>query len=297
MPTRRPSPERIREVTPLLIELQSNLDGELSLESLARRYGFSPFHFHRFFSRAVGETPKQHVERLRLERGAYKLAITADSVLDIALSLGFRNHETFTRAFRRAFACSPRDYRRACKAAQQQWPRRKDVLRGEGCALSDVRFVSLPPMTLLATRRHGAYAELPTPFQEGDTLWTALLGWAGRHGAPCSALAVLICYDDPTITPLPLQRADICIPVADAVRAAGDVRSLHFPGGLYGGVQHAGPLHTIEQAYWVAADGIRRSPRHRFADGPPVQIYRTIHAGGDPSANLTEVYFPVRANR
>ena len=47
----------MREATPLLIEVRSNLDQSLSLESLAWQYGYSPYHFHRFFSRAVGETP------------------------------------------------------------------------------------------------------------------------------------------------------------------------------------------------------------------------------------------------
>jgi DNA gyrase inhibitor GyrI len=72
------------------------------------------------------------------------------------------------------------------------------------------------------------------------------------------------------------------------------MRRLNFPGGRYGGIEHAGPLSTIEQAYWTVADGIRRSRRYVFDEGPPVQIYRKVHVGGDPSANLTEVYFPVR---
>jgi hypothetical protein len=31
-----------------------------------------------------------------------------------------------------------------------------------------------------------------------------------------------------------------------------------------------------------------------FDVGPPVQIYRHIASGGDPAANLTEIYFPVK---
>src|SRR5215216_6047705 len=98
MPIDQASENPLREVIPLLIGVQSNLDQDISLESLARQYGYSPFHFHRFFSKAVGETPKQHVGRLRLERAAYKLAITAETILEIALSVGFKNHETFSRA-------------------------------------------------------------------------------------------------------------------------------------------------------------------------------------------------------
>lgn len=60
----------IQDVVPLLIDFERNLDRETSLESLAGQYGYSPFHFHRFFSSTVGETPKRYVDRLRLERAA-----------------------------------------------------------------------------------------------------------------------------------------------------------------------------------------------------------------------------------
>src|SRR5687768_7189816 len=147
MPTSEESEDPIRDVIPLLIDVQGNLDREFSLQSLARQYGYSPFHFHRFFSSAVGETPKQHVDRLRLERAAYKLAITRETVLEIALSVGFKNHETFSRAFKRAFNYTPRDYRRACRIWQRQRLERNNNFHGDGCLLSDVRFVTLPAMT------------------------------------------------------------------------------------------------------------------------------------------------------
>src|SRR5688572_9232301 len=160
MPIDAASEDPIQEVIPLLIDVQSNLDQEISLESLARQYGYSPFHFHRFFSNVVGETPKQHIDRLRLERAAYKLAITGETVLEIALSVGFKNHETFSRAFKRAFGYSPSGYRRVARAAQAKWSQRKRAFRGDGCLLSSVRFVDLTAMTLVAIRHLGPYADL-----------------------------------------------------------------------------------------------------------------------------------------
>ena len=99
MPTNEAPHERLQELVPLLIDVQRQLDQDLSLESLAQQCGYSPFHFHRVFSREVGETPKQYVDRLRLERAAYKLAITGERILEVALSVGFKNHESFSRAF------------------------------------------------------------------------------------------------------------------------------------------------------------------------------------------------------
>jgi AraC family transcriptional regulator len=297
MPDDQVSEDPMREVTPLLIDVQCNLDRDISLESLARQSGYSPFHFHRFFSSAVGETPKQHVHRLRLERAAYKLAITSETVLRIALSVGFKNHETFSRAFKRAFGYTPSDYRRACQAAQAERLERNRGFRGEGCILSEVRFVSLPATTLLAIRRHGAYTDCPLPFQQGDELWSDLVAWAKRKEIAYHPVPLAISYDDPTVTPSALQRLDACIPIDADVTGEGRIRRLDFAGGQYGAIDHAGPLSTIDQAYRNLADGIRRSNLYVFDEAPPVQIYRKIHVGGDPMASLTEVCFPVRTAR
>lgn len=108
----------LEEMIPLLIQVQRDLDQELDLEALAKRFGYSVFHFHRLFKENVGETPRQYVQRLRLEKAAYKLMISAESILDISLATGFKNHETFARAFRKRFACTPSSI-----VSTAKWPR------------------------------------------------------------------------------------------------------------------------------------------------------------------------------
>jgi len=62
-----------QDILQLLHEIRDAND-EVSLDALAERAGWSPFHFHREFRRIVGETPKQYMLRLRLERAAARLA-------------------------------------------------------------------------------------------------------------------------------------------------------------------------------------------------------------------------------
>lgn len=83
----------------MLVHIQANLDQDLSLEALANRVGLSLFHFHRLFRSAVGETLKQHTQRLRLEQAASRLVINDAAILDVALDSGFHSHETFSRQF------------------------------------------------------------------------------------------------------------------------------------------------------------------------------------------------------
>ena len=95
----------------LLRTIRRRLDANVSLDALASRAGWSPFHLHRAFTRMVGETPKQYTLRLRLEGAAARLLASDDSIVDVALSAGFKSHEVFTRAFRRHFDRTPAAYR------------------------------------------------------------------------------------------------------------------------------------------------------------------------------------------
>ena len=87
--------ERILRV---MVYIQNHLDDPLSLEDLAKVACFSPYHFHRIFRGVVGESVKEHVRRLRLERAAFRLTSSSRSVIEIALDAGYDTHESFTRS-------------------------------------------------------------------------------------------------------------------------------------------------------------------------------------------------------
>ncbi|HEX2559137.1 AraC family transcriptional regulator [Phenylobacterium sp.] len=283
---------------PLLIALEEDLESDTRLRTLAERAGASPFHFHRRFAAELGETPKRRLERLRLERAAYQLAVSTIPVVEVALGVGFNAHETFSRAFRRRFGVSPSRYRKAAQAAQADRMRRMAGFRGDGCRLSEVRFLRLAPMTLIAARRFGAYAAFDTrPFLPGDTAWAPLADWGEARGLAVQRLAIGFFPDDPGVTPGEAQRADVCLAVEGDPPDDAHVRRIDFPGGLYGAITHAGPYETIDQAYRTVADGIRRSDQYVFDVGPPMQVFHEVHVGGDPAANLTEVLFPVVRRR
>ena len=106
----------------LLRDVRGRMDGDVSLDALAARSGWSSFHLHRAFRRLVGETPKAYTQRLRLDRAAARLATGTDRVVDIALDCGFASHEVFSRAFRRRFGRSPEQYRSRARAVAPARP-------------------------------------------------------------------------------------------------------------------------------------------------------------------------------
>jgi AraC family transcriptional regulator len=101
---------RVRKV---LAYVQENLSDDLSLKRLSAVACFSPFHFQKLFSLYVGESPKQYIMRLRLERIAHYLALFPElSVNDASFQCGFSSPSTFIRAFKKYYGTTPEAFRK-----------------------------------------------------------------------------------------------------------------------------------------------------------------------------------------
>jgi transcriptional regulator GlxA family with amidase domain len=85
---------------------------DLSVAGLAHRARMSARNFARAFRREVGTTPAAYVEAQRVEAARRLLETTERSLTEVAAGCGFGRVETLHRAFRRALAVSPAQYRR-----------------------------------------------------------------------------------------------------------------------------------------------------------------------------------------
>src|SRR5688500_1443645 len=103
-------------------KLIADLDGALDLHCLARAAALSPFHFHRVFRGMLGETPLEMHRRLRMELPAWTLRHEHVPVRPIAFAAGYETHESFTRAFRAHYDCSPSELRQTRQAAGCERP-------------------------------------------------------------------------------------------------------------------------------------------------------------------------------
>ncbi|MEU1287568.1 GlxA family transcriptional regulator [Kitasatospora sp. NPDC005856] len=87
-------------------------EADLSVEALAGRSALSPRHFARAFAAEVGVTPGRYVDGVRLEAARRLLEDTDDGIEEIARSCGYGTPEAMRRAFVRALAAPPAEYRR-----------------------------------------------------------------------------------------------------------------------------------------------------------------------------------------
>ncbi len=80
----------------------------LGVDDLSRTAGISRAHFSRRFREALGLSPYQYLQRVRIER-ARELLGRGHGVTEAALSVGYRDLGRFAQAFRRQVGCAPSD--------------------------------------------------------------------------------------------------------------------------------------------------------------------------------------------
>jgi AraC family transcriptional regulator len=293
-----------RDLLDVVREIRSRYVTGLSLDRLAARAGWSPFHLHRSFRAVVRETPKQYALRLQLQMAAAHLVSSDDSILDIAIAVGFNSHEVFTRAFRRQFGLTPAGYRARALAGASAETRTRHIalLHTSGPCLglfhvptSSPRRSSMPTLSIerrdmavqpfMLVRMRVARHELSSAIGEG-------LGKAFPY-AMRTGLAIA---GRPTTRYLStgpgLYNIEVGVPVAATAPGEGDVEPGALPGGPVAVAIHGGPYDQLSETYaalerWIEANGYRTS-------GAPWEAYITDPADHpDPADWRTEVCWPL----
>lgn len=112
-------------VTPkALWYIESRLNSELSLDSIAEAVGVSKFHLSRAFAASMGMPLSGYVRARRLGEAAKLLLSGAPDILAVALDAGYGSHEAFTRAFRQQFGITPEQARAQAQSIPIQEPLR-----------------------------------------------------------------------------------------------------------------------------------------------------------------------------
>lgn len=90
----------------------------VGLSQAAQGACLSPFHFHRQFVRAFGQTPHAFATGRRLDE-ARRLLLTTDlPVGEVVLEVGYESLGSFSTRFAREFGLSPREFR---EGARRLW--------------------------------------------------------------------------------------------------------------------------------------------------------------------------------
>jgi AraC family transcriptional regulator len=282
----------------VLVHIQQHLDEPLALNELAHLACLSPYHFHHVFSGMTGESLAGHIRRLRLERAATRLKLSANPVVDIAFEAGYETHESFTRAFHTAFGISPAQFRQRSGVnaliknpsgvhyGEPSQPKSFRTIRSKGKSMN-VIIKHLKPMRVAFMRHTGPYNEVGKTWDQ----FMMLLGKDGFLGGACQFIG--ISHDDPAVTAPDKLRYDACATVDEKFRAQGEIGAQTIAGGDYAVMTHFGPYTKLGKSYAeLLGQWLPRSGR-RLRSVPCLEIYFNSPDDAEPEDLVTDIHAPL----
>ncbi len=278
--TRMDYGRRIARVTDHIAE---NLDSDLKVERLAEVAYFSPFHFHRIYREATGETLADTVRRLRLHRAAVDLTREETSLERVAKRAGYGTLAAFSRAFASDYGVPPGAYRLRGKLLPPS-PKRPN----ENIMLYRVEIDTFTGVRLAAITHRGDYQKIGNSFAQLQIFFSA-------RGLPLSR-SFGIYFDDPESIPEKELHAEAGLETSAEIPSEKKIHETIIPAMLCASVLHKGPYAELERAYrylfreWLPLSG------YEAADFSCFEEYLNDPRETAPGELLTRVHLPLKGN-
>ena len=95
----------------ILKHLHLNIESHVSLDKLSQDLNLSQGYISDCFKKHMGITIMNYAKKIRIERAKVLLLTTNESILEIALTLGFHDQSHFYKVFKSFTGMSPSKYR------------------------------------------------------------------------------------------------------------------------------------------------------------------------------------------
>lgn len=249
-----------------------------SVAALARRAGYSVYHFSRLFSAVVGISPKDYILGRILSEAACAIVGSTKSLSAIAVEAGYPDYETFSRAFKRRFGAAPSAVRERGSLPRGLTARKNPREREPGLSFDFSARSFLNPET--ANLEPFRLVGLPFYIEDGTpsfhSQWNTFMGIQTRVASrvePETFYQFSSWTDDDTFSGLSI----LCALETDGASSQEPLFSVRdVPRATYLKFRHVGPIAEIHLMYefiyrgWLAANDVRLAgfwEFQRYADG------------------------------
>jgi AraC family transcriptional regulator len=232
----------------------------------------------------MNESPGDYVQRLRLEKTAFKLQTTRCSLADIAEQTGYQSPQALSKAFKKRYGITPSAYR----------------MQSDDLTVpmsSPVENLFLEPEIRKIASKEVFYLRVANPYKQANAFlkaWDKLISIIGVSGIPDNNHEYLsLSRDISTITSPENCRIYTCINAESALKANGRLGRQTIEGGLYAVFTYRGTYKDMDKVYcniyryWIPKSEYELRDNMSFSKflNSPVLV--------PESELLTEIYIPV----
>ena len=107
--------KKLNRLSTITAYIRENYQKDLSLESLAGIFGYSPTYLSKMFQKYAKINYKTYLQSVRVEYAYVELMNTDNTIGDIAMNHGFPNAKAFAKSFQRRHGMLPSEYRKKIK--------------------------------------------------------------------------------------------------------------------------------------------------------------------------------------
>jgi AraC family transcriptional regulator len=245
-----------RRILRVLSHIHDNLDGDLSLETLAKVACMSPFHWHRVFFGITGETLANCIRRIRMDRATFLLLQTKQSVAEIAVQCGYGNVQSFARSFQADYGLTPSKFRKSEIAYRASDPPKLSAPKA-----FEIEIRQQPEIRLVAESHKGDYQFLGRTISQLH----ARLALRDVEIKVDGVVSAAVLHDDPLLVDEPDLRSDIGFILSKNTALPKDFREVIIAPSRCAVLHFKGPYVGLFEAYqylygqWVPNNGVELS--------------------------------------
>lgn len=103
--------EQKNKLSQIQLYIEENFFLPLKVQSLSRQVGMNLRSFELSFKAYFGYTPKEYIEKVRIERATELLGYVNIPIISIANQVGYADRRYFSSVFRKIRNCTPNEYR------------------------------------------------------------------------------------------------------------------------------------------------------------------------------------------
>lgn len=277
--------EYFKAVDKVLNYIQQHIQENIELEHLAEVACISSFHFHRIFKAIINETPGEYIQRIRLEKAAFKLRTTSNSLAQIAEETGYQTPYALSKAFKKRFQITPSAYKTS--PGDLSIPTNK--IQYSHTYIPEIK--QIDRTELICVR-------VPNPYKYKNAFtvaWNRLMKNTMLNGIPDNDIHYYsLSIDVPTITQPDRQRFYVCISTSNTINSTKASEQQTIEGGKYAVFTVHGPHKLLSEAYSYIYRYWIPNSNYQIRDCIRFEKYLNSPDNTEEKDIITEIYIPVQ---
>ena len=275
--------EYYQSVNRVLEYINEHLAESINLSDMAKVALISDYHFHRIFKAIIRESPGDYIQRLRLEKAAFKLQTTEQSLTEIAEQTGYQSPQALSKAFKKRYEVSPISFRKH--------PAILNV------SVEPIIDIPMNPEIRKIPEKEVIYRQIVNPFNGMGAYikaWDQLIRFVGTDGIPNGENEYIsLSRDVFSITQPELFRMYACITTNKTIKPSGKFGVQKVEGGRYAVFTYKGSYKELDNVYcniyryWI--------PQSEYTLRDNISFEKYLNTPNEVKEEelITEIYIPI----